>query len=199
MFAHPIETTARVATPRDARRGERAGFVCVVAFASVVRVAAGADLADPELQYALSVGALYSDNINRTPTNEETATVGTAGFDLRARRESQRLSYRADSNLNYLNYLDTDLSDQVVGRFNGSAAYALVPERLLWIVRDDFDQTRIDNLSPAAPSNRQNLNQFATGPDLNLRVSQNVSRADVGALRSRGLREESLGYGSLRW
>ena len=134
---------------------------------SVIR-AAGAEPADEDLRYALSVGALYSDNINRTPTNEETATVGTAGLDLRARRESQRLSYRANSNLNYLNYLDTDLSDKVVGHFNGSSSYALVPGRLLWIVRDDFDQTRIDNLSPAAPSNRQNINEFATGPELNL-------------------------------
>ncbi len=148
--------------------------VCAVAIVSVVR-ANGAELADRDLQYALSVGALYSDNINRAPTDEETATIGTAGFDLRARHESQRLSYRADSNLNYLNYLDTDLSDQVVGRFDGSAALALIPDRLLWIVRNDFDQTRIDNLSPAAPSNRQNLNQFATGPELNLRVSQSVS------------------------
>ena len=85
------------------------------------RRAAGAEPSGQDLQYALSVGALYSDNIDRTPTNEETATVGTAGFDLRARREGSRLSYRADSNLNYLNYIDTDLSDQVVGHVNGSA------------------------------------------------------------------------------
>lgn len=160
-----------------ARRAVRQtrGFILVwLAVAGSVGPAVGAEMPDQELQYSLSVGALYSDNIERTPTDEETATVGTAGFDLRAWDEGPRLSYQANSNLNYLNYLDTDLSDQVVGRFDGTATFALVPDRFLWTVRDSFDQTRIDNLSPASPENRQNLNQFATGPQLNLKVGQNL-------------------------
>lgn len=136
--------------------------------------AVGAEMPDPDIRYALSVGALYSDNIERTPTDEETATVGTAGFDLRASAEGQRLSYEANSNLNYLNYLDTNLSDQVVGRLDATATYGLIPERLLWTVSNNFDQTRIDNLSPAAPNNRQNVNQFSTGPQVNLMLAQDL-------------------------
>jgi hypothetical protein len=129
---------------------------------------------EPDVQYALSTGVLYTDNVERTASDGETATVATAGIELHARRASERLSYRADSDVTFLDYLDTHLPNQEIGTFDGAVSYAFVPERLRWVAEDDFGQTRVDNLSPAAPDNRQNVNWMSTGPEASLRLTQNV-------------------------
>jgi len=151
--------------------------VLAVLFASTGAHAAEVEQAitqEPDVQYALSTGVLYTDNVKRTASDAESATLGTAGIDLHARRTDERLSYRADSDVTYVDYLDAHLPNQEIGTFDGAISYAFVPERLRWVAEDNFGQTRVDNLSPAAPQNRQNVNWVSTGPEANLRLAQSV-------------------------
>ena len=69
-----------------------------------------------------------------------------------------------------MNYLEGAYGNEFIGRFDGQAQYSLIPERLTWVLRDDFRQATLDAFTPVAPNNRQNMNYLATGPDLYLRL-----------------------------
>lgn len=168
---------------------ERFGIAFAIAM-TVAGTRAAAQATEPDLQYELATGALYSDNVERTTGHEEGATMATAGIALRARRLDERLTYKADSDITFLRYLDADLPNQEIGKFDGLASYALVPDRVLWIAEDHFGQSRIDNLSPAAPENRQNVNWLGTGPELHFKPVGSL-HAQVSARYAREDYEES--------
>ena len=69
-----------------------------------------------------------------------------------------------------MNYLEGAYGNELLGRFDGQAQYALIPERLTWVLRDDFSQATIDAFTPVTPNNRQNINYVATGPNLYFRL-----------------------------
>lgn len=115
--------------------------------------------------YALTAGARYSDNIERSTVGEISDTAIVAGLQLGINREGSKLAASIGAGLEYLNYLDNDFRDEVVGSLNANLTFALVPDRFQWVVQDMFGQTRIDRSFAESPSNRQYSNVFTTGPD----------------------------------
>src|SRR4029077_1425913 len=74
-------------------------------------------------------------------------------------------------NFTYLDYLQGAFSNQLVGRFDGIAHFALIPERLTWVLQDNFGQAGVDPFTPLTPANLEDINYVSTGPDLSLRLS----------------------------
>jgi hypothetical protein len=62
----------------------------------------------------------------------------------------------------------------LVGRFDGKADVSLIPERLIWVLTEDFGQSQIDPFVAVVPTNLQNINYVATGPDANFKLGPTV-------------------------
>src|SRR5690606_7753696 len=62
-----------------------------------------------------------------------------------------------------------------VGGIEGRAAYRLLHDRLTWVAEDNFGQTLIQPHDVATPDNTQNVNVFATGPEILLPLGQRTS------------------------
>ncbi len=123
----------------------------------------------PLLEYGADVGLGETDNVFLSP-NKVSQTIAVADADFAVNQERRLFDVRAVGAFSDLNYLEGAYGNEFIGRFDGQAQYSLIPERLTWVVRDDFGQATLDAFTPVAPNNRQDVNYLATGPDLYLRL-----------------------------
>lgn len=156
-----------------------------VAVTSTILCLAGSATAG-ELGYQLSLGAGHSDNVNQDPTNEVDQDIATAGLKFSFDQDSARLRADVVGDLSYYKYLDDAYDPDLVGTVSGSALFALLPDRITWAVSDEFGQALTDPFQSDTPTNRENINYFATGPDfitalgsqMRLRVGARYALAD---------------------
>jgi hypothetical protein len=149
------------ATKRSARGVRTTALWCAV-YAALSATAAGAATASFDL------GAERSDNIARTATDETAETTATARGALAMSVDRPRLKGDIDADLRYRSYLENSYDDEVIGGANVNLDFALVKQRLAWIVTDNFGQVANDRRQVETPDNRQNFNVFSTGPTLTL-------------------------------
>ncbi len=124
----------------------------------------------PLLTYGADVGLGETDNVYLTPSNKVTQTIATADADFVVNEPGRLLDVRAVGAFSDLSYLEGAYGNEFIGRFDGQVQYALIPERLTWVLRDDFGQATLDAFTPVTPNNLQDINYLSTGPDLNLRL-----------------------------
>lgn len=117
------------------------------------------------LRFSLSAGATHSDNIRRTPTDEQSDTSAEVGLELGLEREGGRLQSHIATDVQYRTYLDDTYDDELLGGLDASLTYWFAPERFSWVIEDNFGQSFIDPRQVETPENRQNTNYFSTGPD----------------------------------
>jgi Surface lipoprotein assembly modifier len=155
-----------------AQRSSFAVSVLVLATAAHADVPATTQTQGKELTltYGVDVGVAETDNVNLTPTDKVSQTIAQTDVDFSVKEQSRRLDVDAKGNFSYLDYLQNAYSNQLIGRFDGTAYIALIPERLTWMVQDDFGQTALDAFTPTTPTNLEDVNYFSTGPDLALRL-----------------------------
>ena len=127
----------------------------------------------PPLALGISVGAGETDNIFRVPTDTTNQTIADLGVDFALKKQTLRLDTDITGDFSYFDYLQNAYSNELVGRFDGLLRAALIPERLLWVFQEDFGQEQVDPFAPVTPDNRQNVNYFATGPELALHLGPN--------------------------
>lgn len=142
---------------------------------SVLRIAVSATLIATafssmaaEFDYQGNLGIGHSDNIRRASSNEKGEEIASAGVRFSLSERGKRLQADAVGDLSYVDYLGNTYKSDVLGNFVGNVAYALVPERLVWMAADNFGQVLSDPFAPVTPDNRQNINYFTTGPDLTM-------------------------------
>jgi len=116
--------------------------------------------------WSIGVGAEYSDNISRSAADEQSDTM--VELDVRAAiaRQTARLQSTLSADGAYREYLQDTYDSEFIGGVYGLAQLAIVPQRLVWAVEDNFSQIDVDQLAAETPDNRQNLNYFTTGPNL---------------------------------
>jgi hypothetical protein len=139
--------------------------LAIVSILALKSVAAAEPLA-----YGVDVGVAESDNVTLVPANKVSQTMALADADFDFKKQSRLLDVAAKGNFTYLDYLQGAYKSQVIGRFDGSARVALIPERLTWAFTDDFGQAALDPFTPVTPTNLENINFVSTGPDLNLHL-----------------------------
>src|SRR6202049_4466336 len=122
------------------------------------------------LAYGVDVGVGESDNVTLVPTNKVSQTMALADVDFDFKKQSRLLDVNAKGYFTDINYLQGAYGNEVIGRFDGAAHVALIPERLTWALSDDFGQAALDPFTPTTPTNLENINYVSTGPDLNLRL-----------------------------
>jgi hypothetical protein len=140
-------------------------------------VAHGQTAQTGQTHFGIEVGAGYSDNITRVETNKESSELATIGLDLSWAEQTRRIDASATADLSYFEYLDNIYDSEVAGIADASVLVTLLPERLTWSFLDSFGQAQTDPFSPITPDNRENINNFSTGPELTLGLgSQNSLR-----------------------
>jgi hypothetical protein len=131
--------------------------------------------------YSLKSVAGYSDNLNRTATNEE----GSGLFALGGTLDYQQKSARLDTNikaydLGFAVYSADSSYDQVVGNLVGDVIYSFVPERFQWFASDNFGQGQLNEFQPSGPGNVGSINLFSTGPVVYINLSDRFQVSVTG-------------------
>ncbi len=121
------------------------------------------------LVYGIDVGVAESDNVTLVSTNKVSQTIAVADGDFDVKKQSRLLDLDAKGNFTYLDYLQGAYGGELIGRFDGSAHLAIIPDRLVWVVQDDFGQAALDAYTPVTPNNLEDVNYLSTGPDFALR------------------------------
>jgi len=155
------------------------GLVSSMAMAQV-----GTAVPDTTLDLRLRAGLNHTDNLGRIEEGES-QTFGSLGTEIALRRTSRRFEAGLQGALDYQHY-DSDIySNEVVGRLDARLGLALLPERIDWLVENQFGQVRTDPFSPDRPDNREILNVFQTGPDFYLPLSARTSLRASGRYADR--------------
>ncbi len=116
--------------------------------------------------YGVDAGIGESDNVTLAPTDKVSQTIATTDVDFALKEQSRRFDVDAKGDFSYLDYLQNAYDSQVIGRFDGLGQAALIPDRLTWVLQDDFGQAALDPYTPMTPTNLENVNYVSTGPDL---------------------------------
>jgi hypothetical protein len=122
------------------------------------------------LNFGIDAGVGATDNVTLAHDDRISQTIAVTDVDFDYAEKSRRLDVDAVGKFSYLDYLQNAYHNELVGRFDGSANLALIPQRLTWEFQEDFGQAAIDPFTPSTPTNLENITYVATGPDLHLRL-----------------------------
>jgi hypothetical protein len=124
--------------------------------------------------YGADVGIGETDNVTLVETNKVSQTIAVADLDFDLKEQTRRFGADAKGDFSDLYYLQGAYSNQLIGRFDGSALVAVIPERVNWVLTESFGQSQIDPFAAAVPTNLQDVNYVATGPDAAFRFGPTV-------------------------
>jgi hypothetical protein len=124
----------------------------------------------PTLTYGADIGLGESDNVTLVHSGKVSQTIALADVDFDVKKETRRFDFAARGNFIDLDYLQHAFGNQVIGRFDGIGQFAIIPQRLSWVLQDDWGQAQIDPFTSVTPNNQENINYVSTGPDLDLRL-----------------------------
>lgn len=129
-----------------------------------------------ELTYTVDVGLGHSDNITRVEQDEVSESMATAGLVLDWQERRPRFTADVSADADYVHYLDDTYEGEVIGGFDGTLDFKIIPDRLTWVVQDSFGQESNDPFAPVTPETRENVNYFTTGPTLEFLVGRALAR-----------------------
>jgi hypothetical protein len=136
------------------------------------------------LSYGGDVGVGETDNVTLASTDKTSQTLAVADANLDVLEQRRLFSVDAKGDFSYLDFAQGAYGPELVGRFDGVGKVSLVPEKVTWVVQEDFGQAQIDPFAAATPTNQQNINYLSTGPDLTLRLGS-LGFLDASARYSR--------------
>jgi hypothetical protein len=149
---------------------------------STGRQPAGAD----EARRAIAVWAsrAESDNMGRSEDGAR-GTYNGLGFLFDLAHAAARLDSSLYTNLELRQYSDETIDDDPVGTLDGLLSFDLMPERVIWDVRDSYGQGTLDPFAAIGPDNRESINVFATGPRFQLPLGGRFELSAGGSYSSR--------------
>jgi hypothetical protein len=124
------------------------------------------------------VTAGYTDNLLRLPDGDS-ATPVALGLTGTWVESTRRLSADVEGRVYGVKYFSEDFDDEILGEFDGTLTWWLVPEQFAWVLQNVYDQVAEDPFSPISPENRQNINFLTTGPDWFIPIGERA-RAYLG-------------------
>jgi hypothetical protein len=122
------------------------------------------------LTYGVDAGLGETDNVSLAPIVRVSQTIATVDADFDVKHQSSRLDVDAKGNFTDLDYLQGAYGNQLLGRLDGTARFALIPQRITWVLQDDFGQAALDPFVPTTPGNLEDVNYVSTGPDFAMRM-----------------------------
>jgi len=117
-----------------------------------------------EDEVSFSVGAIYSNNIDRSPEDGLDELVGSVGTTVNLASDERRSSYRINIDGDYRKYTKDTYENEFLGGLSGEYLFWLAEDRFQWVLSDDFGQAQYDIGQVSTPENRYDFNVFSTGP-----------------------------------
>jgi hypothetical protein len=124
--------------------------------------------------YGVDVGIGESDNVTLVQSNKVSQTIAITDVDFDFKDQTRRFDVDAKGDFSYLDFLQGAYSNELIGRFDGHANVALIPQHVTWVITESFGQSQIDPFLAVVPTNLENVNYVATGPDLVFRLGPTV-------------------------
>jgi hypothetical protein len=138
------------------------GAVLVVVGSMLLHAAAARDL---EIDYGVGAGLEYSSNIDRSSDDGQNDVVGIGNVALSVDKRAGRVRINSDASMDYERFRNT-FGNRTRFQLSLDSEGEVIRDRASWILQDFFQQAAIDSIDPQTPANRENINTFATGPDL---------------------------------
>ena len=132
----------------------------------------------------VTTGLGYSDNVGRRATNTADDTIANVQSRFSIDENTPRLFVDVVGNVGYYRYLDDTFDPEFLGNVAADMKVTLVEDYLRWLFTDNFGQVLTDPFTPATPTNRENFNYFATGPQAEFQLGGQL-RLGLGAQYSR--------------
>jgi hypothetical protein len=148
-------------TQKMNRRARARRRVSVTAVLGLFGAASPAD----GLLYGVDAGVGETDNVTLVPSDKVSQTLAIADLDFSLKEQGRRLSEDVTGNFTYLDFLQHAFGSELLGRLNGVASFALIPDRLVWTLQDNWSQAQVNPFGPLVPTNRENINYVSTGPN----------------------------------
>ena len=120
--------------------------------------------------YSLEYEPSYSSNIARTAENPQEEYVHALRFGIRYDDRSAVLEGSLNLDIEHLSYTNGTFADQNWSYLNADFTWALIRERLFWIVEDTLSNEPVASRQVWVPGNIQQTNVFTTGPRLDYRL-----------------------------
>ena len=127
-----------------------------------------------QLSGRIGAGVIETDNIERTPSDRISDTIGELTADVVAHEQTRRLDVDVLSDLQYLTFAHNYFSNELVGNFIGSGTIAILPQQFEWVVQENFGQQQLDPTVAVTPANLENVNYFTTGPNFVIGLTSQV-------------------------
>ena len=138
--------------------------------AAIIFLTCGIHLAlGAEVDVEFRLGGTYSDNAARVNSNVTSDTIVSAGLWLDVSEITKRFDGWLKANIDHSVYTEDTFDDETFASFAGVAEVQLVPRVFSWVVANRFGKLRTNPFQADTPTNRENVNRFSTGPNLNLR------------------------------
>jgi len=144
--------------------------ICAGAVALALMISVPAAAQDTDTAASIYVGAIYSDNIDRQPSDGIEETIAEVGGSLGIERESSNLVVSLAADGSYRHYTDDTFDDEFVGGVDFNGTYRFIPNRFEWFLSDSFGQAQTDIRAQQTPDNRGNFNRLSTGPRFTLPI-----------------------------
>ncbi|WP_456377114.1 hypothetical protein [Thiolapillus sp.] len=140
----------------------------------------------------------YSDNIERINEGGTSGVYHTLSAGVGYEEHGTRLDANIDGSVAYIHYPSDVFDDETRLYLDGDLRWALVRDRLFWVVTDLLTSEPINSRAPNVPANLQQTNVFATGPSLRYQFDlANRVQADMRYMNSWA--EEIDTFNSDRW
>lgn len=145
--------------------------------------AAGA--AGDDQGFGIRFGGGYSDNIFRLAQMPLDSSYSVVGIDAVHSRESQRLVTNVVADIEYRSYSESTVDDEPYGSVDASIELQALPDRIAWLIADNYGQGTIDAFAVDSPLNRESINVFSTGPRFTLPLGARTQLAVNGTYSDR--------------
>lgn len=116
--------------------------------------------------WSIDAGAGHTDNATLVEADPVSDTLSSIGGSIAYSVDSRRIQASLNGRGNYVHYSDETYEDDFQGLADGSFQLGIVPDTFHWSFNDTYGQIAIRQFEPVTPENRQNVNNFSTGPDL---------------------------------
>src|SRR5690606_31031339 len=112
------------------------------------------DTPENQLDFSISLGAGYQDNVFHSATDQQGELVGIAGARIAYQEHRPKLEADVRGNCDYRRYSSGSFGGELYSGFNDDVLLLLVPDVFEWKLGDDLAQVYSQDGGPDTPDDR---------------------------------------------
>ena len=150
------------------------------------------------LDYIVGLGIEHNDNINFNADDPISDNILIPSLAFTLSEQGSTVQAQVAGRIEYRDYLRGTYGGEFRNAIEGTVNWVLLPERLSLVIQDNLAVDRVSVTDPNTPSNLQQTNVFAIGPNLLFRIGPTLhGQAELRYLNSYA--EITDGFNSQRY